>query len=60
MPAGPPTADDRSMNSEKLSVKELLALFGREPEQIRLLSFADSEEYLAVVTYVVKTSYRRY
>ncbi|HEY4872246.1 MAG TPA: hypothetical protein VIJ03_10155 [Candidatus Dormibacteraeota bacterium] len=48
------------MNSETLSVNELLALFGRAPEQIRLLSFADSEEYLAVVTYVVERSYRRY
>jgi hypothetical protein len=48
------------MNSEKLSVNELLALFGRAPEQTRLLSFADSEEYLAVVTYVVERSYRPY
>jgi hypothetical protein len=48
------------MNSEKLSLKELLALFGRTPEQTRLLSFADSEEYLAVVTYVVGRSYREY
>ena len=48
------------MYSEKLSLKELLALFGRAPEQTRLLSFADSEEYLAVVTYVVERSYRQY
>jgi hypothetical protein len=48
------------MNSEKLSVNELLALFGRAPEQTRWLSYADSEEYLAVVTYVVERSYRRY
>ena len=47
------------MNSENLSLKELLALFGRA-EQTRLLSFADSEEYLAVVTYVVERSYRAY
>jgi hypothetical protein len=48
------------MNSEKLSMNELLALFGRAPEQSRLVGFADSEEYLAVVTYVVERSYRRY
>jgi hypothetical protein len=48
------------MNSEKLSVNELLALFGRAPEQTRLLSVADAEEYLAVVTYVVERSYRPY
>ena len=60
IPATSTTADDRQMNSEKLSVNELLALFGRAPEQIRLLSVADSEEYLAVVTYVVERSYRRY
>jgi hypothetical protein len=48
------------MNSEKLSLKDLLALFGRAPEQTRLLSFADSEEYLAVVTYAVERSRREY
>ena len=48
------------MNSEHLSVNDLLALFGRGPEQTRLISYADSEEYLAVVTYVVERSYRRY
>lgn len=48
------------MNLEKLTVNELLALFGRTPEQTRWLGFADSEEYLAVVTYVVERSYRHY
>jgi len=43
-----------------LGINELLALFGRAREQTRWLSFADSEEYLAVVTYVVERSYRRY
>jgi hypothetical protein len=43
-----------------LSVNELLALFGRAPEQKRLLGFADSEEYLAVVTYMVERSYHEY
>lgn len=60
IPATSTTAHDHQMNSEKLSVNDLLALFGRAPEQIRLLSFADSEEYLAVVTYVVERSYHRY
>ena len=46
--------------SEKLSVNELLALFGRTPDQTRWVGFADSEEYLAVVTYVVEHSYRQY
>jgi hypothetical protein len=48
------------VNSEKLSFNEFLALFGHAPEQTRLLGFADSEEYLAVVTYVVARSYRQY
>lgn len=60
MRAATSTADDEAMNSEKLSINELLALFGRTPDQNRLLSFADSEEYLAVVTYVVERSYRQY
>jgi hypothetical protein len=60
MCARPKTTDDACMNSEKLSVNELLALFGRAPEQTRLLGFADSEEYLAVVTYMVERSYRQY
>jgi hypothetical protein len=45
---------------EKLTVNELFALFGRTPEQTRWVGFADSEEYLAVVTYVVERSYREY
>lgn len=60
MPAGWKTADDCEVNSEKLSVNDLLALFGRAPEQKQLLGFADSEEYLAVVTYMVERSYRQY
>ncbi len=60
MPAGPTTSNDASMNFDKISINELFALFGRAPEQSRLLGFADSEEYLAVVTYVVERSYRRY
>jgi hypothetical protein len=48
------------MSAEKLTVNELLALFERTPEQKRLLGFADAEEYLAVVTYVVERSYHRY
>lgn len=43
---------------EKLTVNELFALFGRTPDATRWVGFADSEEYLAVVTYVVERSYR--
>jgi len=60
MLSGPISRNDGFMNTEKLSINELLALFGRAPEQSRLVGFADSEEYLAVVTYVVERSYRRY
>ena len=45
---------------EKLTVNELFALFGRTPDETRWVGFADSEEYLALVTYVVERSYRRY
>ena len=39
--------------SEKLSVNEFFALFGRTAEQARWLGSAESEEYLALVTYLV-------
>jgi hypothetical protein len=39
--------------SEKLTLNELFALFGRTPEQTRWLSSAESEEYLSLVTYLV-------
>jgi len=46
------------MNSDKLTVNELLAIFGRTPDQNRWVGFADSAEYLSVVTYVVERSQR--
>jgi len=46
--------DDPYMNSEKLTVNELLAIFGRTPDETRWVGFADSAEYLSVVTYVVE------
>ena len=48
------------MNSEKLTVTELLAIFGRTPDETRWVGFADSAEYLSVVTYVVERSQRAY
>ena len=38
--------------NEDLTLNELLALFGRTPEQTRWASSADSEEYLTLVTYL--------
>ena len=52
--------DDLCMNSEKLTVNELLAIFGRTPDETRWVGFADSAEYLSVVTYVVERSQRAY
>jgi hypothetical protein len=48
------------MNTEKLTVNELLAMFGRTPDETRWVSFADSAEYLSVVTYVVERNQRRF
>jgi hypothetical protein len=42
--------------SEKLTVNELFALFGRSSEDARWVGSADSEEFLAVVTYLVERS----
>ena len=39
--------------SEKLTVNEFFALFGRTPDLARWASSADSEEYLTLVTYLV-------
>jgi hypothetical protein len=52
--------DDLCMNSEKLTVNELLAIFGRTPDETRWVGFADSAEYLSVVTYVVERTQRRF
>ena len=46
------------MNSEKLSVNELLAMFGGTPDETRWVGFADSAEYLSVVTYVAERNQR--
>jgi hypothetical protein len=40
----------------EMTVDELLALFGRAPVENRRVSSADSEEYLAMVTYLVDRS----
>jgi hypothetical protein len=51
--------DDACMNSDKLSVSELFAMFGRTVDEARWVGFADSAEYLSVVTYVVERNQRR-
>jgi hypothetical protein len=40
--------------SEKLTLSELFVLFGRNVADTRWVGSADSEEYLAVVTYLVQ------
>lgn len=43
---------------EKLSLTEFFALFGCTPEQTRWLGSAESQEYLALVAYLVERSYK--
>jgi hypothetical protein len=52
--------DDAFMNSDTLSVSELLAMFGRTPDETRWVGFADSAEYLSVVTYVAERNQRSF
>ena len=44
---------------ERLTLSELFALFGHEPEETRAISSADAAEYLALVTYLLARSRRR-
>ena len=44
---------------EKLTLSELFALFGHQPEETRAISSADADEYLALVTYLVGPSRQR-
>jgi len=44
---------------ERLTLTELFALFGHEPEETRAISSADAAEYLALVTYLVARSRQR-
>jgi hypothetical protein len=46
-------------SGEKLAVNEFFALFGRTPNETRWVGRADSEEYLAIVTYLAERSDRR-
>jgi hypothetical protein len=48
------------MNSDKLTLNDLLAMFGRTPDETRWVGSADAAEYLSVVTYVVERSQRRF
>ena len=52
--------DDPFMNTDKLSVNELLVMFGRTPDETRWVGFADAAEYLSVVTYVVERNQRSF
>jgi hypothetical protein len=45
--------------AEKLSLSELFALFGRGLDQTRWLASAESEEYLALVSYLVERTNNR-
>jgi hypothetical protein len=45
--------------TEKLTLTELFSLFGRTADETRWVGSADSEEYLAVVTYLVQRSNHR-
>ena len=45
--------------SEKLTLSELFALFGRTNEDTRWVASADSQEYLAVVLYLVQRNNAR-
>jgi hypothetical protein len=52
---GQPVHDPRAPRlPEKLTVDEYFSLFHRTPDDTRGLGAADSEEYLAVVTYLVQ------
>lgn len=48
------------MNTEKMTVNDLLAMFGRTPDETRWVGFADSAEYLSVVTYLAERNQRRF
>jgi hypothetical protein len=53
MSSNPKTSHDLAMNNtEKLTVNEFLALFGRTVDESRSVSSADSEEFLTLVTYL--------
>jgi len=42
--------------SQKLTFTELFSLFGRTPDQVRMVGSVDSEEYLTLLTYLVERS----
>jgi len=44
---------------ENLTLSELFALFGHEPQEARAISSADAAEYLALVTYLLGRSRQR-
>jgi hypothetical protein len=44
---------------DRLTMDEVLALFGRSPEVGRWVASADSQEYLTLVAYLVERSTHR-
>ena len=44
---------------QRLTMSDVFTLFGRHAEDTRWVGSADSEEYLAVVTYLVQRSTAR-
>jgi hypothetical protein len=59
---GQPVHDPRTpypWKTDKLTNAELFDLFGRDRDDYRWQGSADSEEYLAVVTYLVQRSSSR-
>jgi len=46
------------VEKERLTITELMVLFGKTDDDSRWLSSADSSEYLAVVTYIVERNHR--
>jgi len=47
------------MDDQNITLTEVFSLFGRQPEDVRWVASADSQEYLAVVLYLVQRNDRR-
>ena len=47
------------MEEQHLTMTDVFSLFGRHAEDTRWVAAADSQEYLAVVTYLVQRSAHR-
>lgn len=47
------------MEEQHITLTQVFSLFGRQPEDVRWVASADSQEYLAVVLYLVQRNDRR-